>query len=126
MTVILYLNLLKSIIIKITISFIFFKVFKRVKVISGDVGVENLGLSSEDRAHLVKNINVIFHSAATLDFADSLRDTVNVNLLGTRRITELAKECEKLEVLVHVSSAYANAFKLELNEVKLHLFVNSC
>lgn len=95
-------------------------------MISGDVGVENLGLSSEDRAHLVKNINVIFHSAATLDFADSLRDTVNVNLLGTRRITELAKECEKLEVLVHVSSAYANAFKLELNEVKLHLFVNSC
>lgn len=92
------------------------EVFRKVKVIAGDVGVENLGLSTEDRAFLIKNINVIFHSAATLDFAESLRETVNINLLGTRRITELAKECDKLDVLVHVSSAYANSFKLELNE----------
>ncbi|KAL3270690.1 hypothetical protein HHI36_021218 [Cryptolaemus montrouzieri] len=92
------------------------EVFKKVKAISGDVGVDNLGLSTEDRAFLTDRINVIIHSAATLDFGESLRDTVNVNLLGTRRITELAKECKNLQVLVHVSSAYANAYKLEVEE----------
>lgn len=93
------------------------EVFSKVRVVEGDVGQENLGLSISDRQLLTEKINVIFHSAATLDFGDTLQTTVNVNLLGTRRITELAKECRHLAVLVHVSSAYVNAYRLDADEI---------
>lgn len=51
---------------------------------TGDVGQENLGLSNHDRQKLIDNVNVVIHSAATLDFNETLRPTVNINLLGTR------------------------------------------
>lgn len=59
-----------------------FQVFAKVKPVAGDVGQENLGLSESDRTLLSQNVNVIIHSAATLDFGDTLRATVDINLLG--------------------------------------------
>lgn len=56
--------------------------FEKVKPLAGDVGQDGLGLSSTDREMLVQKVNVIFHSAATLDFGDSLKTTVDINLLG--------------------------------------------
>ncbi|XP_066144466.1 putative fatty acyl-CoA reductase CG8306 [Euwallacea fornicatus] len=93
------------------------KLFEKVKPIAGDVGQENLGLSDTDRNILLQNVNVIFHSAASLDFGDPFQTSININLLGTRRVTELAKQCSNLKALVHVSSAYVNAFKLEVDEI---------
>lgn len=88
-----------------------------MKIVAGDVGVPDLGLSTEDRKTLTNNVNVIFHSAATLDFADTLKQTVDVNLLGTRRMIALGRQCKNLNAFVHVSSAYVNAFKLKASEV---------
>ncbi|KAJ8972121.1 hypothetical protein NQ314_000347 [Rhamnusium bicolor] len=93
------------------------EVFAKVKVVAGDVGQDNLGLSESDRKLLTDNINVIFHSAATLDFGDTLKATVDINLLGTRRITQLAKDCAYLDALVHVSSAYVNSWRLDAEEI---------
>lgn len=98
--------------------------FANVKAVAGDVGQEYLGLSPADRQLLTANVNVIFHSAATLDFGENLRSTVNINLLGTRRVTQLAKDCTKLQVLVHVSSAYVNSWRLEAEEVIYPLTYN--
>ncbi|XP_044261521.1 putative fatty acyl-CoA reductase CG8306 [Tribolium madens] len=92
-------------------------VFRGVQAVAGDVGQENLGISPEDRRLLVDNVNVIIHSAATLDFGDTLKTTVNINLLGTRRVTQLAKDCKQLKVLVHVSSAYVNSYRLDCEEI---------
>lgn len=62
------------------------------------MGQENLGLSSEDETKLVDNVNFVFHSAATLDFEASLKTTVDINLLGTRRIVNLCKKIKNLRV----------------------------
>lgn len=40
--------------------------FNKIKVVHGDVSMPNLGLSDADRLHLVENINIVFHSAATV------------------------------------------------------------
>nr|CAH7741178.1 unnamed protein product [Callosobruchus chinensis] len=93
------------------------EVFEKVKAVAGDVSQDELGLSPTDRKMLIDNVNVIIHSAATLDFGDTLKTTVDINLLGTRRITDLAKACSKLAVLVHVSSAYVNSWRLHAEEV---------
>ncbi|XP_063898661.1 putative fatty acyl-CoA reductase CG8306 [Helicoverpa armigera] len=91
-------------------------IFKKLIPVSGDVGEANLGLSPADRQMLIDNINVVIHSAATLDFQESLRPTVNINLLGTRRIMELCKDAKDLKVMIHVSSAYVNSFLTEAHE----------
>jgi fatty acyl-CoA reductase len=73
-------------------------IFQKLVSLAGDVGEENLGLSPADRRLLTENVNVVFHSAATLDFEATLRPSVNINLLGTRRVVELCKEISHLEV----------------------------
>ncbi|ENN75017.1 hypothetical protein YQE_08332, partial [Dendroctonus ponderosae] len=93
------------------------QIFEKVIPVAGDVGQDNLGLSDSDLQTLKEKVNVIFHSAATLDFGDTLRTTIDINLLGTRRVTELAKQCRNLKVLIHVSSAYVNSFMLSTEEV---------
>ena len=72
--------------------------FSKIIPIEGDVGQEHLGISPANRQILINNVNVVFHSAATLDFFQSLRETTNINLLGTRRVVQLCKQMTKLEV----------------------------
>jgi fatty acyl-CoA reductase len=92
-------------------------IFQKLVPISGDVGEENLGISDADRQVLIDNVNVVFHSAATLDFEASLKPTVEINLLGTRRVMQLCQQIKNLKSVVHVSSAYVNSFLLETQEI---------
>lgn len=92
-------------------------IFKKLIPIQGDVSEENLGISPADRAKLIDVINVVIHSAATLDFHESLKPTVNTNLLGTRRIMELSNQMKNLKAVVHVSSAYVNSYLVECEEI---------
>ncbi|GBP88767.1 Putative fatty acyl-CoA reductase CG8306 [Eumeta japonica] len=91
-------------------------IFKKLVPVAGDVGEENLGLSAQDRQILIDNVNVVIHSAATLDFGETLRKTVEINLLGTRRVMDLCKEIKNLKVMVQVSSAYVNSYLKEVHE----------
>lgn len=97
---------------------------KKVRAIAGDVGQPDLGISAADRAMLTEKIDVIFHSAATLDFAEGLKQTVDVNLLGTRRMVELGKQCRNIKAFIHVSSTYVNSFRTKCDEQLYPLFKN--
>lgn len=91
-------------------------IFDKLVAVTGDVGEDNLGLSPEDRELLIKNVNIVLHSAATLDFQQPLKPTVDINILGTRRIVQLCSEITNIKALVHVSSAYVNAYLKEVEE----------
>lgn len=93
------------------------EIFKKLVPIQGDVGLDDLGISVSDRQTLIENVNVIIHSAATLDFHEPLKPTVNINLLGTRRVLQLAISARNLDAFVHVSSAYVNAYLVECDEI---------
>lgn len=91
-------------------------VFSKLSPVEGDVGSEGLGISNDKRQELINQVQIVIHSAATLDFQETLRPTVNINLLGTRRVLDLGREIKKIEAFVHVSSAYVNSFLLETEE----------
>lgn len=91
--------------------------FKKLIPVAGDVGEENLGLSSADRLTLIENVQIVFHSAATLDFEANLKSTTKTNLLGTRRVVQLCQEIKNFKALVHVSSAYVNSMLNEAEEL---------
>lgn len=92
-------------------------IFRKLIPIQGDVSEENLGISPTDRAKLIDVIDVVIHSAATLDFHESLKPTVTTNLLGTRRVMELSNQLKNVKAVVHVSSAYVNSFLLNCEEI---------
>lgn len=92
------------------------KVFDKLVIVSGDVTLPNLGISAQDRQTLIKEVAVVFHSAATVKFNESLKTAVQLNTQGTQRITDLCLEIESLEAFIHVSTAYSNADKKKISE----------
>ena len=70
--------------------------------IHGDVLLEDLGLSAEDRALLCKEVEIVYHGAATIRFDEKLRKAVLLNTRGTKLMLQLAKEMKKLQVSIPV------------------------
>jgi len=74
------------------------KAFEKVVCINGDVSDPDLGLSAEDRQRLCSDVTIVFHSAATVKFNETLRTAVTLNTLGTRRVVDLCRSMPKLKV----------------------------
>jgi fatty acyl-CoA reductase len=74
----------------------------KVVLITGDCEQQGLGLSKEDRAVLVREVNIIFHSAATVRFDAKLWKAVAINILGTKDMLDLAREMLHLKVIHHI------------------------
>ncbi|XP_034248660.1 fatty acyl-CoA reductase wat-like [Thrips palmi] len=89
----------------------------QVVAVAGDCSQPDLGLSKEDRATLIDKANVIFHCAATVRFDEALDVAVNINVRGTRCVLDLAREAKNLKVVMHVSTAYANCPRSDIDEV---------
>lgn len=89
--------------------YVYFQIFDRLRnerpgfasqlvVMKGDVTLENLGLSREDRSLIKKKVSVIFHCAANVRFDQKLKNAVRYNTQGTQRVLELAEEIDSLDV----------------------------
>ncbi|XP_050463960.1 fatty acyl-CoA reductase wat-like [Cataglyphis hispanica] len=80
----------------------------QIVAIAGDCSQPNLGMSSQDRATIIREVSIVFHVAATLRFDEKLKLAVPVNVRSTRDVLNLCKEISNLKSFVHVSTAYAN------------------
>jgi thioester reductase-like protein len=64
----------------------------------GDITLPELGMSQADQKILTDSVSVVFHSAATVKFDETLKMAVGMNILGTKRIVQLCHKMLKLEV----------------------------
>ena len=80
----------------------------KLVAVAGDLVMDRLGISEDVRAILKRDVDVIINVAASVKFDEPLLDAIQINYMGCMRMLELAKECEKLEVFTHVSTAYVN------------------
>ncbi|XP_052218054.1 fatty acyl-CoA reductase 1-like isoform X2 [Dreissena polymorpha] len=85
--------------------------------INGDMCLPELGISQTDKDMLENETHIVFHSAATIRFDEPLRVAVEMNVLGVRKMVCLCKRFKKLEVFVHVSTAYANCDRPYIEEI---------
>lgn len=85
-------------------------------IIKGDVSIDGLGISDNDRNHLIDNVTMVFHCAANVRFDQDITGAVNMNTLGTERILILAEQMKNLKVLEHVSTAYCQCNEEILEE----------
>lgn len=90
----------------------------RLKVVAlpGDISKPSLGLSEEHRKLLKESVHVVFHAAATVRFDEPLPVAVAINVSGTKEMIELAKEMKNLKTFVHVSTAFSNCHRREIEE----------
>jgi alcohol-forming fatty acyl-CoA reductase len=77
---------------------------------------ENFGIDDENLSILKKNVNFIFHCAATVKFDESIEVAISMNTIGTQKLLNLAESFENLDVFVHVSTAYSNINQTEIHE----------
>lgn len=82
-------------------------VLKKIIPIAGDVSELNLGISEQDFKRM-KNVSIIFHSAASVRFDDTLKYATFMNTRGTREIVEFAKTLSNIKVIMHVSTTYSH------------------
>jgi fatty acyl-CoA reductase len=57
-----------------------------------------LGLSPSDRQMIEEKVSVVFHCAATISFDDTLKNSVIMNVRGTREVMLLARNMKQLKV----------------------------
>ena len=66
--------------------------------INGDVSLPELGLSVIDRDILKSRVSIVFHVAARIKFDRNIKEAVDINVKGTRRVLELCHQLPILEV----------------------------
>lgn len=89
---------------------------KKIVPVFGDMAELNLGLSPEARQELIDQVNIIYHGAASVRFDDPLKSAILLNTRGTREVALLAREMKRLEVLMHLSTAYCQSDKQVIEE----------
>lgn len=82
------------------------EMMKKLVPIQGDVTFDALGLSGEQRDRICRDTDIVFHVAATLRLEANLKDAIDMNTTGTKRVLDLAKHMINLKSFIHLSTAF--------------------
>lgn len=64
-----------------------------------------------DKQTLIEEADLFLNCAASVDFNAKLHEAISINVRGTLRMMELAKQGKKVKNFVHVSTCYVNSDK---------------
>ena len=81
--------------------------FSKIVAIAGDCQELGLAISDEDLEKL-KDVTLVFHSAASVRFDDHLRSAILMNTRGTYELIKIAMNLKNLKAFVHISTTYSN------------------
>ncbi|XP_011089200.2 alcohol-forming fatty acyl-CoA reductase [Sesamum indicum] len=85
---------------------------EKVVPIPGDVSLENLGIiESRVREEIWRDVDIIVNSAATTKFDERYDVALGINAMGGMHVQHFAAKCCKLEMLLHVSTAYIHGMR---------------
>ncbi|XP_016367001.1 fatty acyl-CoA reductase 1 isoform X1 [Sinocyclocheilus rhinocerous] len=90
---------------------------EKIVAVNSDLTQPDLDLSIEDQETLMGCINIVFHCAATIRFNEPLKDAMQLNVLATQKMLNLAHRMKYLDVFIHVSTAYAHCDRELIEEV---------
>jgi fatty acyl-CoA reductase len=91
------------------------KFLEKLVPIDGDITKLGLGISKSD-LELMKNVSIIFHSAASVRFDDSMKYAILMNTRGTREVMTFAESLKSIKCVMHVSTTYSNVYLHTIEE----------
>ena len=96
------------------------EVMSRIEAIPGDITEPNFAINEDDERYIqfiiniclkcpnsrkmVREVSIVFHSAATIKFDEDLTKAVNLNVVAVFTIMEICKKMKKLEVTFALKS----------------------
>lgn len=88
----------------------------KIQVVEGDITKPNFGLTDENIEELSSQVSILFHSAATVKFEEALKLAVENNVISVENLIGFAAKLKNLKILVHVSTAYSNCDREQVDE----------
>ncbi|XP_032574859.1 putative fatty acyl-CoA reductase CG5065 isoform X4 [Drosophila sechellia] len=88
----------------------------KVHPIRADYSAIDLDIDSADRAMLSSEVQIVFNVVASVKFNEKLSDAIDINVLGTKKILDLAMEMKHLKSFVHISTLYCNCNRKFIKE----------
>ncbi|XP_065216260.1 fatty acyl-CoA reductase wat-like [Planococcus citri] len=90
--------------------------WKKVQIITGCCEAPMMGMGEDQVKKLQSEVNIVFHSAATVRFDEHIRNAYETNVSGTKYLLEIAKGMRNLKAFVYVSTAYAQSHLPHIEE----------
>ncbi|XP_066326842.1 fatty acyl-CoA reductase 1-like [Miscanthus floridulus] len=84
---------------------------EKVVALAGDIIYDGLGLEPPVLDALAKDTDVIVNIAATTNFYERYDVSLDVNVMGVKHLCTFAKQCARLKLLMHVSTAFVSGFR---------------
>lgn len=100
------------------------EVLKKLVPVQGDVTFDGLGLPGGplmDR--VLRDTTIVFHMAATLRLEANLKDAIDMNTTGTKRVIDLCHRMSNLQLLLHLSTAFCYCDKVN-SQIIVHFELN--
>lgn len=94
-------------------------VMQKIIPVCGDLTAPSLGINDKDLDKLRNDVNVVFHAAAAIQFNREINSIIKLNMLGTKKIIDLAKEMKNLESMIYLSTAYSGIDQ-KINEERIY------
>ncbi|KAJ5502996.1 hypothetical protein N7463_005870 [Penicillium fimorum] len=82
----------------------------RIIAMTGDILLPNLGLSQDELSTLQQEVNVIIHSASSINLGKPLGELSDVITRASESMANIALTCPSLDRFVYVSTAYSNGY----------------
>lgn len=78
--------------------------------------MDALGMTESARRAVCERVTIVYHLAATLKLEATLKDAIEMNLNGTRRVIDLCNELQQLRQMLHLSTAFCNCDQTVMEE----------
>ncbi|XP_064545203.1 putative fatty acyl-CoA reductase CG5065 [Drosophila montana] len=89
---------------------------QKISYFAGNIEDDNFGLNERNRGELCAQVNIIFHSAATVRFNECLNVAARVNSVATFNLLEMCRDMRELRRFLYVSTAYCNPGRKYVDE----------
>ncbi|XP_017003808.2 fatty acyl-CoA reductase wat [Drosophila takahashii] len=92
------------------------QLLEKVHPIRADYSAIDLDIEAADRAMLSSEVQIVFNVVASVKFNEKLSDAIDINVLGTKKILDLAMEMKQMKSFVHISTLYCNCNRKFIKE----------
>lgn len=90
---------------------------EKLTVIGGDMEIPSVGMSAEDLEYVRERTEIVLHAAADVRFDEALNKIIITNVQGTLEMLNLCVSLRRMELMIYISTAYANCVRKTIDEI---------